>query len=323
MKNIGFIGCGKIAPFHAEVLIHLGKKIKAVSNRSLSDRVREFQSEYNVDSLYKDWREMIEKEELDAIWLMTSWDSIENIAIELLKYKIPLFIEKPIALSSDGVKKIIEGQKKYGTKLQIGHNRRFYNFIPKLKSQLQNSEVLRSVQVEIPENTTNKDKKNKDFLWIHNSSHVVDLLTYLLGELKVIGISKSKFEDESFNTFNGLLKTKNDVPVHLISNWNAPANFSIKFYTNNKIVELKPIEFYSVYDGFDIQEPTLETPVRQYHPRLIHKEYCNKSDDEFKPGFLEQTKYFFQTEGENTQNFEPTSLKEAFCTSKLIEEILE
>ncbi|MCR8667206.1 Gfo/Idh/MocA family oxidoreductase [Aestuariibaculum sp. M13] len=322
MKNIGFIGCGKIAPFHAEVLIHLGKRIKAVSNRSISERVKEFQLEYNVESIYTDWKEMIENEELDAIWLMTSWDSIENIVIELIKYKIPLFVEKPIALSSEGVNKIIEEKQKYGTKLQIGHNRRFYNFIPKLKSKLKDSDVLRSVQVEIPETTKNKDKKNKDFLWVHNSSHVVDLLTYLLGELKVIDICKSKYDDESFNTFNGLLKTKEEVPVHLISNWNAPANFGIKFYTNNKIIELKPIEFYSIYEGFDIQEPTLETPVRQYNPRLVHKEYCNKSEDEFKPGFLEQAKYFFKEDAEGSNKFEPTSLEEALCTSKLIEEIL-
>lgn len=323
MKSIGFIGCGKIAPFHAEVLKHLGKKITAVCNHRISDRVLEFQKKYDVDEVYTDWKKMLKQEKLDAVWLITSWDSIEVILKELIQYKVPIFVEKPVALSSIEVKKLIELQNKYGTKIQVGHNRRFYRFMPELKSLIEKDRnKIRSIQIEIPETTGRKDNKNKDYLWIHNSSHVMDLLTYLIGDLTVVDILKTKYSDESYNTFNAFLKTKDEIPVHLIANWNAPSNFGIKFYIDNKIHELKPIEFYSIYDGFDIQEPTLETPIRQYHPRLTHKNYCNATGDDFKPGFLEQAKHFFGLHDGNNR-FSPTTFKEVFDTTIVIEKILE
>ena len=163
------------------------------------------------------------------------------------------------------------------------------------------------------------NSSQKRFLWIQNSSHVIDLLYHVLGEISILQLDKSKFNDTEFNTFNAYLKTQNDIPVQLNAIWNSPSNFGIRFYVGNRIYEMKPLEFLNIYEGFDIIEPTQEIPVRRYHPKLLKSQYANSTNNSFKPGFLNQTKYFLFS---NESEFQPAILKDALYITQLIESII-
>ena len=98
--KIGFIGCGNIACFHADVLKYLGHDIVAASALDLnSNNLKYFRKEYNVTSSYSSWSNMIENEKLDALWVTVNWDVIDKIFLDILAYGIPTFFEKPIALN--------------------------------------------------------------------------------------------------------------------------------------------------------------------------------------------------------------------------------
>src|ERR1035437_5445630 len=99
--KIGFIGCGNIAHAHADVLEYLGHKISAVSSRPSSKNMDLFSKKYKVPSVYDNWKEMLEKEKLDALWVIPSWNIIEDMMLPVLRYGIPTFFEKPVALTSD------------------------------------------------------------------------------------------------------------------------------------------------------------------------------------------------------------------------------
>ena len=106
-KRIAFIGCGNIARYHAEVLLSLGCSIVAVAARKGSANINNFAKIYGIPAKYHCWKRMIKNENIDAIIVTASWDSIDNIILPLLKYDIPCFVEKPIALTSKKVEKII------------------------------------------------------------------------------------------------------------------------------------------------------------------------------------------------------------------------
>ena len=93
---------------------------------------------------------MIRKESLDVLWVMASWDQMDSLLIPLIKTGIPLFLEKPIAVSSKKIREAIHTQLLTNQYIQVGYNRRFYSFIEKIKSIISKGE-LRSVLVEIPE----------------------------------------------------------------------------------------------------------------------------------------------------------------------------
>ncbi|MCP4552304.1 MAG: hypothetical protein GY834_09750 [Bacteroidetes bacterium] len=71
------------------------------------------------------------KEKLDALWVMLDWREIDSMLIDLLDLNGSLFIEKPIVLSNEKIEQAIKIQSTRVSKIQIGCNRRFYNFIPR------------------------------------------------------------------------------------------------------------------------------------------------------------------------------------------------
>ena len=84
--NVGFIGCGKISHYHADVLRYL--KINIISASDINQQnLNIFQKKYFVKSSYESWQEMLKNEKLDAIWVTASWDIIDKKTTELLKYK--------------------------------------------------------------------------------------------------------------------------------------------------------------------------------------------------------------------------------------------
>lgn len=320
-KKIGFIGCGKIAPFHADTIRELGHNITCVANRTISDKVLNFRVEYGVSNLYTNWKEMLNKETLDAIWLITPWNQNNEILVDLIPYGIPIFAEKPVGVSSEEVKNLIALQKKFGTKIQVGHNRRFYDFIPSLKAKIESSK-FRSVIVEIPETTEHLNEEGKEYLWMHNSSHVIDLLYYLVGPMEVQFASKNGILEKTMDSFDALLTTKKSVPVHINAIWNSPTNFSIRFFLDNRIYELRPIEFLNVYEGFDVLQPNEEVPVRRYNPRKIFSRYASSKGNSFKPGFFNQTKYFLEGPEGFSEEFESSSLEDMLLITELTEQLM-
>jgi predicted dehydrogenase len=307
--NIGFIGCGNIAHFHADVLKALGVNISAVSARENSPNISQFSKKYKIQKQYADWRKMVDNEALDALWAVPSWTQLDTMLIPLIETGVPLFLEKPVALSSAKIREAIDlhaGIKQY---IQVGYNRRFYPFMDEIKSYIETGN-LRSVIVEIPESVNLADAALAKNLWVMNSSHIIDLLLLLLGPLDVKYKNHKIMADHELPTsFNAVLETKHRIPVHLSAEWNTANNFGITFFVDAKKITLKPLEIAVVYEGFDVLEPTKKTPVRQYIPKKIKELFC---DGEFKPGFYEQAKFFINNYTSTSNNNCHSDLESSF-----------
>ena len=317
--DIGFIGCGNIAHFHADALKALDVSIVAVTARENSPNIIPFSEKYNIKHQYTQWEAMVEKEALDALWVVASWDQMDQLLLPLIKSGIPLLLEKPVALTSAKIQEAIDlhvGTKQY---IQVGYNRRFYPFIDEIKSIIENGE-LRSVFVEIPESVDLKNINFADNLWVINSSHLIDLLVYFVGPLDI------KYKDQKIlsgseipSSFNAMLETENNVPVHLIAEWNTSNNFGITFFVDKKSIILKPLEKALIHEGFDVIEPAETIPVRQYKPKLIGS-FC--SEGKFKPGFYEQTEYFIDNYKLSGRISKHADLHQCLSTTSLIEKIM-
>ncbi len=321
--NIAIIGCGYIAHEHAKVLTSLGVKILAASDINIQ-RLHEFQVKFNVSFIYDSWREMIENKNIDALWVTVSWNFIDKILLDVLKIRKPVFFEKPIALSSEKIKMAIEQFPEMLDKVQIGYNRRFYDFVPRIKQYIKKFEI-NSIEVHIPESTQGVyDKNLLRFLFLQNSSHIIDLLYYLLDKPKILvdKIYRKETIDKVPLGYNGLL-TANSIPIHLIANWDSPSNFGIKFHTKHSLIELLPVEKASIYEGFNIIEPTEINPIRQYIPKLEKQYFISRETAKYKPGFLLQIKNFIETcILKQKENLIGADLKSTLEVTKICEEIM-
>jgi len=122
--NLGFIGVGGIAKnYHLKSL----EKISGVNIQAVSDinekNLSEVTNSYGCNG-YIDYHEMLEKENLDAVFIclppFAHTDEVELCA----KKGLHIFIEKPIALNLKDAKAMVDVIEQSGVKSQVGFNQR-------------------------------------------------------------------------------------------------------------------------------------------------------------------------------------------------------
>ena len=123
------------------------------------------------------------------------------------------------------------------------------------------------------------EESRKQF--IRNSCHIISILKFIFGDLKLIRkIKKGKF-------IFCLLKNKENIPISFYINFNNPDNFSIEIFENRKRYFISPIETVKFYKG--IEKKRINS--HKYFPKNI-KTMNEYNINKFKPGFLSQTKNF-------------------------------
>jgi predicted dehydrogenase len=79
---------------------------------------------YDIPNVYPDYETMLKKEKLDGIVASQPFTRHGTLIPELLKYKIPVFTEKPVAGSIQMGEKVVQAVKASGTWLMVGYHKR-------------------------------------------------------------------------------------------------------------------------------------------------------------------------------------------------------
>lgn len=318
--NVGFIGCGKIAPFHADVLKFFNVNISAVSYKTNQENAELFANKYDVKNIYPDWQLLIKEKEVDFLWLVPTWDQIDLIFEEIISSGIPAFFEKPVSLSSDKIKRVLSNYSKEKLSYyQIGYNRRFYEVVNILKESISKEKIV-AVSVDLPEPVKGLGEQLLKNRLIQNAAHLYDTLLYLLGSenVEIKNLKKINYNHLKDNHFLHL--EINQVPINITSIWNSPQNYTIKIYTESeKLFVLSPFEELNVYQGFDVKEPTEEMPIRKYLPKKIENYY--ELAEKFKPGFELQAKCFLENTLWGKTNNNSHKLNDSIVLLELLEAI--
>jgi len=124
--NVGVIGVGRIGRLHARNLKYQvpGTKVLAVAD-IFEKSAREVASQLGIPFAEKDYRVLLENEDINAVIICSSTDTHTQIISEAAEAGKHIFCEKPIALDINKIDQAIAAVKKAGVKLQVGFNRRF------------------------------------------------------------------------------------------------------------------------------------------------------------------------------------------------------
>ncbi len=82
--------------------------------------------DFSQYTFYQDMAEMIEKEDLDYVDLCLPTYLHSPKAVEAMSLGMPVFCEKPMAISSEAAQEMIDASEKYGKQLMIGQTLRFF-----------------------------------------------------------------------------------------------------------------------------------------------------------------------------------------------------
>jgi predicted dehydrogenase len=146
MKKLKFaiIGCGRISYKHVEALVKNSDEavltavcdiIPELAHKRKCEYEKALQG-YNVN-VYEDYREMLEKEDIDVVTIATESGYHPEIAMYCMNRGKHVIVEKPMALSTQDADRMIETAVKNNVKLCVSHQNRFNKPIQQLRSALE------------------------------------------------------------------------------------------------------------------------------------------------------------------------------------------
>ena len=139
MINVGIIGAGRIGKVHCESIMNYVKSatVKSVADPFLNDETIEWAKGLGINEFSKDYHDILNDPEIDAVLICSSTDTHSVISLEAIAAGKHIFCEKPI---DHDVNKILEVKKALeasNVKYQVGFNRRFdHNFAAARKAVL-------------------------------------------------------------------------------------------------------------------------------------------------------------------------------------------
>ena len=125
--KIAIIGAGKFGEVHLKVFRQLQMagvaELKAFCTIKQAE-IDEFEPKYGVKG-YKDYKEMMEKVELDAVTVVTPDFLHREIAVYAANQGKHILVEKPLDVTVEGCREIIQAAKKNKVLLQVDFHKRF------------------------------------------------------------------------------------------------------------------------------------------------------------------------------------------------------
>ncbi|MBT4511385.1 MAG: Gfo/Idh/MocA family oxidoreductase [Chloroflexi bacterium] len=203
--NVGLIGAGAFA---TGTMLPLIKKLSSVNSRGIATATgltgKHAGDKFGFEYCTTDYKELLNDPEIDCILIATRHDLHAGFVTESLKHGKDVFVEKPLALTHDELKKIIAVYEESPHRLMVGFNRRFSPFTQKAKELI--SGIGEPLVINCRVNAGPVPKES----WVHDSSqgggrilgevcHFVDLTQFLTGSLPIKVFAESLREAGIYN----------------------------------------------------------------------------------------------------------------------------
>lgn len=190
MIRLGIIGMGIIASEHTDAIGNISDfELIAISEIN-EERAKEYSKNLGVP-YYTDYKEMCEKEKLDAVIINLPHFLHCESTVYCLEKGIHVLCEKPMATSVAECDRMIDASEKSGAKLIIGHVQRFFQSIGTIKEFIDNCTLGKLVTVsEVRNEYYFADTRPRWFLdkklsgggiILNHGAHGMDKMLYTLG----------------------------------------------------------------------------------------------------------------------------------------------
>lgn len=151
--RVGVVGCGLIAQvMHLPYLSELSDRFEIAAVCDLSESVAVACAErYGAGRVHTRWQDLVE-DDLDAVMVLTSGDHAP-VAIAAANAGRHVFVEKPMALSSEACARMIDAAKWADVRLMVGTMKRYdpaYERLAELMPAVRDVRLARVTTLESP-----------------------------------------------------------------------------------------------------------------------------------------------------------------------------
>jgi polar amino acid transport system substrate-binding protein len=181
--NVGFIGAGSFAQSYLIPIVKSwGGSLdgvvtsKGITSKNVSDKFK-----FNFCSTDSD--DVLKKEDINTVFIATPHSSHAELVVKALRAHKNVFVEKPLAISQEQLKAVIEAKVEFNKPLMVGFNRRFAPICETIKRKFQSISEPLVVNIRINAGFISKEH------WVQQSEigggriigevcHFIDLMQY-------------------------------------------------------------------------------------------------------------------------------------------------
>lgn len=168
----------------------------------------EIKKEYPDIQCYTDYKELIAREDIQAVFVMSPDFTHEEYACAALDAGKAVYLEKPMAITIEGCDRVLAAAKRSSAKLFLGHNMRHFPVILKMKEVI-DSGLIGDIQAGWCRHFINYggDAYFKDWhseqqystgLLLQKGAHDIDVMHWLMGgyTTSVVGMGRLSVYDK-------------------------------------------------------------------------------------------------------------------------------
>ena len=221
--NVAVIGTGSMGKNHARVYSEIGNVDLVAVCDSNEETAKEIANKYNIN-YYRDYKEMLKKEKIDAVSVCVPTKLHKQVAMEIMKNKINVLVEKPIATTIEEAKEMIGEAEKNNVKLMIGHIERFNPVVIELKKRIENNELGNILKVHCERLSLFPQRIIDVGVVVDLAIHEIDILRYLINSKikRVYAETAQRFHSSHEDLLIGTIRFNNGVLGVINTNWLTP-----------------------------------------------------------------------------------------------------
>ncbi|MBM7566202.1 Gfo/Idh/MocA family oxidoreductase [Paenibacillus sacheonensis] len=184
--RVGVIGTGAIGREHVRRMTQVlkGAEVVAVTDVNAA-QAREVVDAFKLQAvIYENGQELIRAQDVDAV-MVTSWGAThEEFVLASIAAGKPVFCEKPLAVTAEGCKAIVEAESAFGKRLvQVGYMRRYDRGYRAVKEALVNGTIGEPLILNCAHrNVSVPDFYTRDMSIVDTFIHELDVHRWLLDD---------------------------------------------------------------------------------------------------------------------------------------------
>jgi len=286
---VGIIGCGAFGKLHSELIKTLKLfEIHAYADVNISE-AEKCRSTFNAKYCSRDYRDIINDPEIDAVFVCTPHDSHYPIAIDAIAAGKHVFMEKPMAMTVKQCEEIENAIKGRNTRFMVGHKMRFSPNVQRVKREIKKPLIIIAQMMcdRWADDMWAQDPVKGGGNVLSQGCHIFDLVTYLAGDWpETIYAQGGSFTHPGSGIIDNIaatVKFRNGVVANVTigdAGYNGfTSKTMVQIYTGEECINLsKRLYKYSRYKSRNVEEYEFE------------EDYTNLEED--PEGFYAEIKEF-------------------------------
>jgi len=188
----------------------------------VEDKLHQTADRFGIKKRFSDYRKMIEDTAPDAVYVLMPPHHLFDIAIDVLKRKLHLFIEKPPGVTREQTRQMALAAEAAGVIAMVGFNRRYIPLLAKCKEMVrERGEMLHCVATFYKHHFARPYYQGAVDILTCDCIHAVDALRWMADSepIDVAGDARALCNETYDNAFNALVRFENDCSGVLLGNW--------------------------------------------------------------------------------------------------------